>query len=577
MKNLLTFLLLFATITNLFAEISVKSFRKLENDLDARVNAPIKDFNGDVSAIIKIVTTQTGFTFDCGQAGIVKTINKPSEIWVYVPYGVKRISIMHPQLGQLRDWIFTQPIEKATVYELVLTTGKVITSVEEEITSQWLLIKTEPAKAMIYLNDQFMKTGEYQAKLKSGSYTYRVEMPLYHTEAGKIEITDVKKELTVNLKPAFGIASITTSPESGATILVDGKEQSELTPCLSEALGSGEHTLQVIKEMYQPISQKITIVDGQTMPLNFVLQPNFAEITINTPTNAQVIINTQQKGTGTWNGRLNPGIYTLEVRLDKHRTVKQDVELYIGDKKTFDLQPTPIYGSLDIMTTPSGANIIINGNSYGTTPNTINKLLIGNYEVQLIKNGFTTVNKNITISESMSSEMNEILDKAKVDIANKNIPKTMKDGISFSSSPTKAYILLNGDIIGITPFETNVLKDGEYTLEIHCENIERVYKKIIIDKSVCQSYFIDLNSKQSDFVCDENEPEEIGKYKKVTISTIPSGAYLLVDGNFINTTPCTVKLKEGSHKVELRRVNYNSIYRVVTVDSKEIQTFKILL
>lgn len=65
MKKLLTILFLFAVISNLSAEIAVKSFRKLENDFDARVNVPIKDFSGDVSAIIKVVTTQTGFTFDC--------------------------------------------------------------------------------------------------------------------------------------------------------------------------------------------------------------------------------------------------------------------------------------------------------------------------------------------------------------------------------------------------------------------------------------------------------------------------------------------------------------------------------
>jgi len=53
MKNsiFLLFFLLFSA--NLSAEISVKSFRKLENDLDARVNAPIKDFSGDVSTSIQ--------------------------------------------------------------------------------------------------------------------------------------------------------------------------------------------------------------------------------------------------------------------------------------------------------------------------------------------------------------------------------------------------------------------------------------------------------------------------------------------------------------------------------------------
>ena len=75
MKKLLTILLLFAAATNLFAEISVKSFRKLENDLDARLSEAFKDQNGDLCAIIKVVTSQTGFNFDCGQIGIMKTVH----------------------------------------------------------------------------------------------------------------------------------------------------------------------------------------------------------------------------------------------------------------------------------------------------------------------------------------------------------------------------------------------------------------------------------------------------------------------------------------------------------------------
>jgi len=46
MKKFFTTLLFVAMIGNLFAEIAVKSFRKLENDLDARVTEPLKDQNG---------------------------------------------------------------------------------------------------------------------------------------------------------------------------------------------------------------------------------------------------------------------------------------------------------------------------------------------------------------------------------------------------------------------------------------------------------------------------------------------------------------------------------------------------
>ena len=410
MKKYLSLLLLLTIFCSVSAQqISVKSFRKLEMDLDAKVNEPLKDQNGDVCAIIKVQTTQSGFYFDGGQLGIKKTELKHGEIWLYVPWGLKRLTISHDKLGVLRDYQLNIPIEKATVYELVLTTGKVITTVEETIDSQWLVINPEPADASVYLNDLFVKSGTYQTKLKPGTYTYRVEAPLYHTEAGKVEINDTKKEIVARLKPAFGYVTVNTEPEKEAKVIIDGKTLTTNTPCKSEVLASGVHTVQVIKEMYQPSTQKVTITDGQTTPLNFRLQPNFAELTITTFAEATLYVNNEQKAKGNWNGRLNPGVYSLEARLDKHRSAKQDIELTAGDVKTANLQPTPIYGSLDIITTPVGANITINGKDYGTTPNTIKNLLIGEYKAKLTKTGYATVNKSIIINDEKASIINETL------------------------------------------------------------------------------------------------------------------------------------------------------------------------
>ncbi len=445
MKKYISLLLLLSIFCSLSAQqIAVKSFRKLETDLDARLSeTALKDFNGEQSAIIKIVTIQKGFTFDCGQIGIVKTINKASEIWVYVPHGAKRISIFHEKLGQIRDWMFTEPIEKASVYEMVLTTGKVITTVEETIDSQWLVITPEPADASVYLNDLFVKSGTYQAKLKPGSYSYRVEAPLYHTEAGKVEITDTKKEIIAKLKPAFGFVTVNTEPESDARVIIDGKTLMNNTPCKSDALASGTHLVQVIKEMFQPSAQKVIITDGQTTALNFKLEPNFAEISITAPTDATLYLNNDKRAIGSWTGRLNPGVYSLEARLDKHRPAKQDIELAAGDVKTVNLQPTPIYGTLDIITTPVGANITINGKDYGTTPNTIRKLLIGEYKVLLTKSGYASISKTVTISDGMNTEFAETLSTGKF--------------VTINSTPSGANLYIDGKFLGITPYNGTIV------------------------------------------------------------------------------------------------------------------------
>lgn len=238
----LFFLLTAFQLWALGQNIAVKSFRVIQNDMDARINAPKKDQNGEICAIIKVVTTESDFTWDADQLGIVAIEHKTAEYWLYVPHGAKRLTIAHPKLGMLRNYIYPEAIQVATVYEMVLTTGKITTIIEEQIESQFLVIITDPVEAKIYINDKFEGTGTFQNKLKPGKYNYRVEASLYYTEAGAIEITSEKKELKITLKPNYGFISISTKPEQGAKIEIDGQDISSLTPFTTSKLKSGEHT-----------------------------------------------------------------------------------------------------------------------------------------------------------------------------------------------------------------------------------------------------------------------------------------------------------------------------------------------
>ena len=130
MKLLIGMILLLSISVVEAQQLSVKSFRKLENDLSARGSEGRMDQNGDKCAIIKVVTNEKGFVFEPDALGLVGSVGKTSEIWLYVPYGAKRLTIKHPELGMLRDYVYPERIEKACVYELVLTTGRVRTVVE---------------------------------------------------------------------------------------------------------------------------------------------------------------------------------------------------------------------------------------------------------------------------------------------------------------------------------------------------------------------------------------------------------------------------------------------------------------
>ena len=75
------------------SKISVASFNRMETDITARVTAPKKDQNGEICALIRIVTNVKDLMFEPDALGITARENKTGEIWIYVPRGARRISI----------------------------------------------------------------------------------------------------------------------------------------------------------------------------------------------------------------------------------------------------------------------------------------------------------------------------------------------------------------------------------------------------------------------------------------------------------------------------------------------------
>ena len=433
--------------------ISVKSFRIIPNNMDARVNYAKMDQNGDKCAIIKIVSPINDFVFEGDQLGIVTTERKTGEYWLYVPRGVKRLTIKHDKLGVLRDYFYPMAIKEATVYEMVLTTAKVTTLVEEiETPMQWLAIESNPSGADVYINEQYVGVSPYSKKMEVGSYTYRIEKSMYHSEAGKVQLDEQgTKNLSLTLKPNFGYVSITTLPENGASIELDGKEINGKSPYKSEALLSGTHKLVVKKIMFTPVSKEFTVKDGETTDLRIELKPNFAQVRVEANAGASIYIDDEKKGTGTYTGRLMPGLHTFEARLESYTSDKKQLEVVAGEEKTIRLQALAKTGNLDVTSTPFGATIKLNGMEKGKTPATLKNLLVGTYTLSLEKENHGSVSKTITISENKNTEINETLPSGKL--------------VNITSEPSGADLYVNGTYVGKTPYK-KTMAFGEQQLKL---------------------------------------------------------------------------------------------------------------
>lgn len=450
-------------ISSTYADLSVKSFRKVESNFVVNQQDSIKDSDGNLCALIKLLTPITGFgKIDCDQKAFLKTAQKEGELWIYVPGNAKQISIHHPELGVLRNFNFPEALQKNCTYELDFVQLEQKPNENTGQNAQWLLIKPTPSTANIYIDKVLVKTGEYTGRYKPGVYTYSVEAPLFHTSTGTITISDKNVQLDIQLEPAAGFIYVSSAPEEGAKVMIDGKLLIQSTPCKSQPLTSGEHLVQVMKEFHQQGIQKISVDDDKTTNVLFTLQPNFATVSVKSISNATILVNGQPKGSGNWSGRLNAGIYTIEAHLDNYKPIKEEVELMEGEIKNFDLKLIPITSSLTVYSTPIGANILIGGKDYGITPQTINDLLVGDYDVKIKKEGYVTSSNKISLQEGNSSTVNSIL----------LVGRTVK----IATNPSSCNLMIDGVEVGTSPY-VGTLSSGTHTL-CAAQNNQKVEKVI---------------------------------------------------------------------------------------------------
>ena len=235
--------------------ISVASFELDPNDLTANLEGTtVYDQNGQKCALIRIQTTQKGFSFDVGALGVQKVDdNKVGEIWVYVPEGVKRISIRHQQLGSLLDYGFPVTLMGSKTYVMQLTTANVHTIIEEAVTQQYVVFQVTPHNASLIFDGDFLELSEGTAsKRKSfGTYNYTAQAALYHPQTGTITVNDPDKrhEVAISLKPAHGFLEIPgTDALQGARVFVDN-ELKGTVPFRSERLASGDRQVRAVQQM----------------------------------------------------------------------------------------------------------------------------------------------------------------------------------------------------------------------------------------------------------------------------------------------------------------------------------------
>lgn len=208
--------------------MSITEFNYDETDLTANTAGTIVlDQNGDKCALIKIESTEFGFSFDVGSLGVVKTEQHTGEVWVYVPEGVKRISISHPKYEKIRDYDLGASVKKAKTYIMKLHILKPVSDVGGMGTID---VKTTPDGAEVFIDDiSIGKSPVSFSKLIPGKHKVTIKHEGYYDYESNINVAEdnvsvIEEELakSCDIQRSANRIDITTKGITFSLIKVEG-------------------------------------------------------------------------------------------------------------------------------------------------------------------------------------------------------------------------------------------------------------------------------------------------------------------------------------------------------------------
>jgi formylglycine-generating enzyme required for sulfatase activity len=390
--------------------MTVKSFTEKTSDLSASTQIR-KDNNGTPCSLVKVQLATAGAQFEPNVIGDVSY--HVNEYWVYLPAGSKHLKVMHPNFLSL-DVVFdvygVRYLESKTTYELQLSIPSGVPA-KQVTTSQYLIFQVEPKDAMVTVNGEVWNNSDGVARkfVPFGAYQYSVEAKMYHTKSGRVEVNDPnnKVQVSATLEPAFGYISIPNDGSlSGAKIYID-KELAGQAPLTSKPLASGSHTVMAVKPLYQSKEQTVIVQEGQTLSVVPTMTANYATVTLTAANQAEIWVNGERKGVGRWTGDLAFGEYEMETRLANHRSVSTTKHISAAQsKQTITLDaPTPIYGSINVSTTPDMAEVYIDDKLVGQTPLFLQEYLVGEHKVRVSKANYGAYQTSVVVKENQMSEV----------------------------------------------------------------------------------------------------------------------------------------------------------------------------
>ncbi|MFV9676140.1 MAG: PEGA domain-containing protein [Methanosarcinales archaeon] len=409
-----------------------------------------------------------------------------------------------------------------------------------------------------------------------GTHTIKLSHDGYQDWSTSVDVTaggisEVHGTLTPDPTPtpaATGSIQVSSNP-SGAAIGLDGQWSGMMdkTPDTIPDVAAGTHTIALKLEGYPDWSTSVRVEAGRTANVHHEFpaptptptpKPTTGSVKVtSSPSGASVYLDGTYKGTTTLTiNDVSPGKHTIRVSREGCEDRSTSVQVTAGDTAYVSLSlscpPAPKNGYIRVTSSPSSAEVRMDGAYKGTTTVTISNVPVGWHRITLSLSGYHSQSQDVDVSAGSTSYVDITLD-----------PVSSPGSISVTSSPSKAYIDLDGDYTGfITPKTISGVSKGTHIIKLRYSGYYDWSTSVNVASGRTADVYGSLTVKSS------QTPGAI------SVSSTPSGAYVKsLDGisyNGVLRTPCTIPdVNPGTHVIELTLAGYEDWSTSVGVNPGE--------
>lgn len=272
--------------------------------------------------------------------------------------------------------------------------------------------------------------------------------------------------------------------------------------------------------------------------LGFLLTARSLEVVVRAEGSATIDIDGLALALG---GRylLRPGHYPVEVTVPGYRIWSGDVTVTDSDSQRLEVTPAPLPGTLKVTSSPTEAEVTVDGQVVGKTPTGSLVLDAGSRQLRISAPRYQPHEQVITVQ-------GRGLEQA---VAVELIPNWAE--VTLSTVPDNATLSIDGAPME-RPEPTIEILAGEHELTLSAPGY-RAHRRSI---SITPGVPVDLGTVTL-------EPAD----GVLTLTSTPSGANTTVDGRFVGQTPIEIELSPGrEHRIQLSMAGYSRSSLRLTLD-----------